>query len=226
MKKNTKRALAVAAIIFVVYNLIVFLIPFQRETVFWVSYGFSIAAFSVISAAVYSAYIKKPDAKSRFYGYPVVRIALIYGGAQLVASVLFMALGDVLKVWIAALVYAVGMGAALIGLISVESVVDEIQAMDVKLKKETTLMRSLQSKVSQIAAQSEDAAVKKLAEEFRYSDPVSSEAIADAEADLVAAVDDLQAAFVDDDKEAMAQLCREIKALLSERNRLCKLNKG
>ena len=87
-------------------------------------------------------------------------------------------------------------------------------------------MRGLQSKVNQIAAQSGDPAVKALAEEFRYSDPVSSEAISDAEADLSAAVDELQAAYVDGDSEAVEKLCHKTSALLAERNRLCKLNKN
>ena len=87
------------------------------------------------------------------------------------------------------------------------------------------MMRTLQSKISQIASQTDDTAIKTLAEEFRYSDPVSNDAIADAEADLAAAVDQLQAAFVDGDNEAMAQLCCKATALLAERNRLCKLNK-
>ena len=87
-------------------------------------------------------------------------------------------------------------------------------------------MRSLQSKVSQIASQTDDAAIKALAEEFRYSDPVSNDAIADAEADLAAAVDELQAAYVDGDNDAVAQLCRKAAALLAERNRICKLNKN
>ena len=87
-------------------------------------------------------------------------------------------------------------------------------------------MRSLQSKVNQIAAQFENADVKALADEFRYSDPVSNDAIADAEADLAAAVDELQSAYVDGDSEAVAKLCRKASALLAERNRLCKLNKN
>ena len=72
----------------------------------------------------------------------------------------------------------------------------------------------------------DDAAIEALAEEFRFSDPVSNAAISDAEADLAAAVDELQAAYVDGDKNAMAQLCCKISALLAERNRLCKLNKN
>ena len=42
---------------------------------------------------------------------------------------------------------------------------------------------------------------------------------------LSAAVDELQAAYVDGDSDAVAQLCRKASALLAERNRLCKLNK-
>jgi hypothetical protein len=87
-------------------------------------------------------------------------------------------------------------------------------------------MRSLQSKVIQLATQSGSPALQALADEFRYSDPVSSPAIADAEADLTAAVDDLQAAFVDGDQDSLEQLCRKASAILAERNRLCKLNKN
>ena len=115
--------------------------------------------------------------------------------------------------------------AVVIGLIASEVVVDEIQVQDEQLKVKVSVMRSLQSKVSQLAGQSEDAAIRALADEFRYSDPMSNEAIAGAEADLAAAVDELQAAIVDGDKESATILCRKVSVLLTERNRLCKLNK-
>lgn len=121
---------------------------------------------------------------------------------------------------------AIILALAVIGLIGAETVVEEIHTQDAKLKKDVSLMRSLQSKVNQIAAQSENAEIKALADEFRYSDSVSNDAIADAEADLVAAVDELQTAYVDGDSEAVAKLCRKASALLAERNRLCKLNKN
>ena len=143
---------------------------------------------------------------------------------------LFMALAALVPAWVAVLVYAIALGAAVIGLISAEAVVEEIRVQDVKLKKDVSLMRSLQSKINQMAAQCDkpDAAaeVKRFAEEMRYSDPVSSEALADIEADLAAAVDELQAAIVDGDSDAAKQLCRKASAVLAERNRLCKLNKN
>ena len=226
MKKDTLRGIVVVGVLLVLYILIAFLIPFAHTMTFWFSFVFTLAAFAVTTVAVYMALGKDADAKSKFYGFPIARIGVIYGAMQLIVSLLFMALAAILPAWIAVLVYALGLGAALIGLISAEAVVDEIQTQDVKLKDNTVMMRALQSKISQLASQTDNAGIKALAEEFRYSDPVSNDAIADAEADLAAAVDQLQAAFVDGDNEAMAQLCRKTTALLAERNRLCKLNKN
>lgn len=225
MNKDTIRGLVVLGVLLVLYILIAFLIPFVHTATFWVSFVFTLIAFAVVAASIYIAFIKNPDAKSRFYGFPIAKIGVLYGTVQLLAGIVFMALAAIVPAWVAVLVYAIALGAAVIGLISAETVVEEIHVQDAKLKKNVSLMRSLQSKVNQIAAQSEDAAIKALAEEFRYSDPVSSDAIADAETDLAAAVDELQSAYVDGDSEAVAKLCRKASALLAERNRLCKLNK-
>lgn len=122
------------------------------------------------------------------------------------------------------LVYALGLGAAAIGLIAADTVAEEIQAQDVRLKVNVSFMRDLQSKVNRMAAQCELAELRQLSEDIRYSDPVSSDALAEIERDLAAAVDDLQAAVVDGDWQAARTLCRNASALLTERNRLCKLN--
>ena len=217
-------------VLLVLYILVAFLIPFVHTAVFWVSFVFTLIAFGVVGASFYIAFIKNPDAKSRFYGFPIAKIGAIYGLVQLIASLVFMALAAWVPVWVAVLVYAIALGAAVIGLISAEAVVEEIRVQDVKLKKDVTLMRGLQSKVNQMASQCDNpdaaAEVKRFAEEMRYSDPVSSDALAGIEADLSAAVDELQSAIVDGDSDAVKQLCRKASALLAERNRLCKLNKA
>lgn len=69
------------------------------------------------------------------------------------------------------------------------------------------------------------AVLKAFSEEIRYSDPVSSPAIAEVEADLSAAIDELQQVVVAGDAEAVKTSCRKGMAILAERNRLCKLNK-
>lgn len=226
MKKEIMRWSIGLGVLLVLYILVAFLIPFVHTATFWVSFLFTLIAFAVVAASIYIAFVKKPDAKSRFYGFPIAKIGAIYGLVQLVAGLIFMALSQWVPVWVAILVYAIALGAAVIGLVSAEAVVSEIQVQDAKLKKDVSVMRSLQSKINQMSAQSENVDIKALADEFRYSDPVSNDAIADAEADLAAAVDELQAAYVDGDSEGVAKLCRKASALLAERNRLCKLNKN
>ena len=229
MKKDTIRAGIGLGVLLVLYILVAFLIPFVHTATFWVSFVFTLIAFGVVGASFYIAFIINPDAKSRFYGFPIAKIGVMYGAAQLLAGLIFMALGLWIPVWAAVLVYAIALGAAVIGLISADAVVEEIHNQDGKLQKNVALMRALQSKLNQMAAQCDDpdaaSAVKKFAEELRYSDPVSSDALADIERDLTAAVEELQSAIVDGDSAATKQLCRKASGILAERNRLCKLNK-
>lgn len=230
MKKDTLRAGIGLGVLLILYILIAFLIPFVKTAVFWVSFLFTLIAFGVVAASIYIAFIRNPEAKSKFYGFPIAKIGVMYGAAQLLAGLIFMALGLWIPVWAAVLVYALLLGAAVIGLISADAVVEEIHNQDGKLRKNVALMRALQSKLNQMAAQCDDpdasSAVKKFAEELRYSDPVSSDALADIERDLTAAVEELQSAIVDGDSAATKQLCRKASGILVERNRLCKLNKS
>lgn len=226
MDQNWKRSAVCLGVLLALYLLLAFLIPFVKTAVFWFSFAFTLIAFGVAGYALYTAFLKKPDARSRFYGFPIARIGVLYGGVQLAVGLLFMALGKWIPAWLAVLVYAALLGAAAIGLVSADAVVETIHTQDRKLKKDVAFMRALQSKANQMAAQCTLPEVRQFCENIRYSDPVSSEALAEIERDLSAAVDDLQAAIVDGDKGVISQLARKADTLLSERNRVCKLNKN
>lgn len=225
MKRDKKQVLCIFAVLLVLYILLTFLIPFAKTAIFWFSFAFTLITFGVAGYALYTAFLKKPDARSRYYGFPIARIGVLYGGIQLAAGLLFMALGKWIPAWLAVLVYAALLGAAVIGLVSADAVVETIHTQDRKLKRDVAFMRSLQSKANQMAAQCNLPEVQQFCENIRYSDPVSSEALAEIERNLSAVVDDLQAAIVDGDSGVICQLARKADTLLSERNRVCKLNK-
>lgn len=153
MKKDTIRGIIALTVVLALYILIAFLIPFIHTATFWVSFMFTLIAFCVVAASIYIAFVKNPDAKSRFYGFPIAKLGVIYGVVQLIAGFIFMALGVWIPVWVAVLVYAIALGSVAIGLISADAVRDEIQRQDVKLKKDVSFMRNLQSKVCQMATQ-------------------------------------------------------------------------
>lgn len=225
MKRNTLRGVIGIGTLLVLYILVVFLVPFVHTLAFWISFLFTLVAFGVTALSSYIAFVRKPDAKSRFYGFPIAKIGVLYGMTQLAVGLVFMALGAWIPAWLAVLVYAVLLCAAVIGLISAEAVADEIGAQDEKLKGNVAFMCDLRSKVEQMAASCDLPEVKRLAEEIRYSDPVSSEALTEVQKELSDAVEELRSAVANDDRENVSALCRRASAVLAERNRLCKLNK-
>ena len=225
MKKDFVRSALCLGVLLMLYILLAFLIPFVKTAVFWFSFAFTLIAFGVTAYALYTAFLKKPDARSRFYGFPIARIGVIYGGGQLAVGLLFMALGKWIPAWLAVVVYAALLGAAIIGLVSADAVVETIHTQDRKLKKDVAFMRSLQSKANQMAAQCHLPEVQQFCENVRYSDPVSSEALAEIEGALSAVADDLQAAIVEGNNGRTCQLAQKADNLLCERNRLCKLTK-
>ena len=100
MNKNTIRGMLGMAVLLVLYILVAFLIPFVHTAVFWVSFVFTLIAFAVVGASIYIAFIKNPDAKSKFYGFPIAKIGVIYGAVQLLAGILFMALAAIVPAWV------------------------------------------------------------------------------------------------------------------------------
>ena len=90
-------------------------------------------------------------------------------------------------------------------------------------------MQALQSKTRMLIGQCEDAellvSLSKLAEAVQYSDPVSSDALEEIEFELTQLVDELQKAVVEQEYVAAQKLVKKAADTLTERNRLCKLNK-
>lgn len=126
------------------------------------------------------------------------------------------------------MLYLVLLCAALIGFVGADSVREEVVKQDANTKKQVSVMRAFQSQVANLSINC-DASVKpeldKLAEEFRFSDPVSSDAIKDAEDELRCCIDELQRAVSENRSVDIPELCRKTSLVLAERNRLCKLNK-
>ena len=91
-RKTTIQSLAILAIVFVVYNVLAFVIPFEKTGTFWLSYIFSVIAIAVQVYVIKVAFCKEKSVKSKFYGFPVANVGVIYMLAQLALSLVFMAL--------------------------------------------------------------------------------------------------------------------------------------
>lgn len=229
MTKNQKRYLAAIAIIFIAFSVIVFAAPLKMNGIFWISYVFSIIAMAIQIYVFKIAFGGGKSVRSKFYGFPIARIGIAYLVIQIFLSVIFMVLAAIVPLWLVIILYVVALAAAVLGLISTNAIRDEIERQDVKLQADTGCMQMLRSQIDSLPEQCEDKeavkALVNLADEFRYSDPVSGEALEDIENNLMALMSELQKAVIDNDAEGVKGLCKRTSAALTERNRLCKLNK-
>ena len=229
MTKNQKRTVIVLAIVLIVFSVLAFALPFKMNGLFWLSYLFGVLAIAVQVYVLKIAFNGTDSVKSKFYGFPIAQIGIIYMAAQLVLSLIFMALAAVAPIWIAIILYVLALAAAAIGFIGADAMRDEIERQDVKLETDTSCITTLRSLVYPLAGRCADtdakAVLTELADEFRYSDPVSGDALKTVETELETAVAVLQEVVSAGTAEQITNECGKVSKLLAERNRLCKLNK-
>ena len=232
MSKNLTRFYISLGIIFVVFTVISFVLPFECNSVFWIAYLFGVLSIGVQAYIMPHAFQQGSSVKSKFYGFPIARVGAIYLAAQLVVSLLCMVLAKVDSAWIRRIEIIVSVllfGAAAIGVLSTEAIREEAERQDAKLKKDVTRMRTLQAKAASLRDQCGEATAKealsKLAEALRFSDPVSSDATIALEDDLASYVDELQVALTEGDYVNVSALSEKAMQVLAQRNQLCKGSK-
>ena len=89
MNKNKTRLYITIGIIFAAFSVIAFAVPFQKNGTFWIAYLFGVIALAVQLYAMPKAFGGE-SIRSKFYGFPVARIAFIYLIAQLALSLVAM----------------------------------------------------------------------------------------------------------------------------------------
>lgn len=229
MTKNQKRTILVTVIVLIAFSVIAFALPFKMNGLFWLSYLFAVFSILVQLYVLKIAFQGTDSAKSKFYGFPIAQIGFIYMVVQLLLSILFMVMAAIAPIWIAVILYVLLLSIAAIGFISTDAVRDEIVNQDKKLEADVSCMITLRSLVYPLADLCSNDASKKilqdLADKFRYSDPVSNVSLTDIEAELELLVAELQIAAAEDSNEDIVSISKKVTATLTERNRLCKLNK-
>lgn len=228
MKKKNIRGYIILLILFIVFSVISFAVPFHKNTVvFWLAYIFGVIAIA-FQIYVFKIAFSGEEVKSKFYGFPIARVGVIYLFSQIVVSIIEMAFATLIPVWILLILNVIIVALALVGCIAMDAVKEEIERQDTQITKDVSNMRKLQSLSNTLVGQS-DAAIKQiiqdLANEFKYSDPVTCDQSISLENELLNMMVEMQKAIIDNDTESIKSLCKKTEGVLAERNRICKLNK-
>lgn len=222
MKKNSVMAYAVLAISFALFNVIAFVIPTAKTATFWIAYAFTVIAFASQIAIWKVAFNGANTLKSKFLGIPLIPVGITYWIIQIIAFVVFMAL-PLTESWIAVVVCALILGISAICLIGTEIGREEISRVEEKVEKKVFYIKSLQVDIEMLSSTESDvdtkAALIKLAEKIRFSDPMSNEALAELETEISAKVKELKTA------ENKAEIITVLDSLVAERNKKVKVLK-
>ncbi|MBO5261804.1 MAG: hypothetical protein J6B45_02040 [Clostridia bacterium] len=232
MKENKKllSTIAVFAILLVLFVVVVTVIPFTKIASSWTAFSFGIV--SIVASCVITVYsFKKGDSVvSKIYGFSLFKLGIAYLALQMAVSVVLLILGAFLNVpvWVAAVLGVLVLGFCAIGLIVVDNAIDIVEEQEEKVEARIKEIKTFNVNVGTIIAICQNNEflphLERLAEAFKYSDPVSSEQTEPLENNLRNEINILTTLVATNSENTVSKI-KEIEALLSSRNAVCKLSK-
>ncbi|MBD9014790.1 MAG: hypothetical protein EGR15_09345 [Lachnospiraceae bacterium] len=223
--KIPKKASIVAIIILAVLEIVAQVVPSEKTPTFWISDA-AVGIAIIIEVVVYYMAIKNRTSMiGKIYGWPIVTISLHYltvlTACGLILTVLSVMVHD-FPIWISIAVYAILYGSAAIQIIAASSTRDYLEAQDTKVEEKTLFMRKLYSEANSLKGTSTDreisAIIIKLADQFRFSDPVSCPEAYEEETLIYSTFEEFKKAVKSNDKDEIRRLNQDLQQLLAIRN--------
>ena len=232
MKKNFKSYAIIWAVLLAVFNIVVFLarpvIPgyvVSYDVRFWIAWVFIIASFAANLLCANKAF-KAENLEKLFYKVPLISVSyrgligmLVLGGALMLIPNC--------PAWIAAIVCVAMAAFTAVAVVKADWAGETVSATHEKVKAQTQFIKLLTVDAETLLgrAKTPDAkiATKKVYEALRYSDPMSSEALGEIEAELAEKFRALEAAVTAD--QGVNEAAESLLETLAERNRKCKAMK-
>ena len=221
MKKNSTKGYVILGILFALVSIIAFAVPTAKTATFWIAYAFTAAAFAA-QIIIWRTALGKEALKSKFLGFPIVHIGIVYAIIQVIAFAVFL-FAPTLPTWSAIVACSVIAGISAVCMISADAGRNEIERVEAKVQKKVVYIRELQADIELLADNETNADVKKaltqLAEKIRFSDPMSNEQLADLEDKISTKIEELKT------NSSQLEIITELNSLLDERNKKCKILK-
>lgn len=227
MDKKQKSVIAVYVIIFIVFNILFWGVPFPKNTASIVVYVFSLISIIAALGITYIAFEKGSDVKSKVYGLPVFKMGIIYAAVQILFGIVICVIACFIEIptWISVVLSVILAGLVAIGVIATDSTRDIIIVQDEMLAAQTRKVKYFKLDMDSVIDKCKDAELKKklekFAEELKYSDPVSSDELESIEKKIADGIGNLSE-LVNKDNAAANDNLEELTNLLSDRNRRCK----
>lgn len=219
-------------IILAVYNVLYFVIPFDRSHsngAFWVTYEFTTFLIVFMAAVVFLG-IRDKEMKSRVFGIPTLYLGYSTLIFQFVVDAVVMSVGNffLIPIWIPIIVEALVSAFFFISLIIRTAYKDTILKIDAQKQRKayiTELIIELQTLSSSICDEVVKKELEKLFELVKYTDPVSSKEVEDLENEISNKVEELKKVASGDNNTKALELIKTITTMVNERKLRLKADK-
>ena len=210
-------------------NVIYYLVPIPKVTASpWIAYGFTMFSVLFTCGVLYFSFFKNEPVKSKAYGFPLFRCALKYMIFQLIFFAVVCLFSVIIPDWVTLIVCILALIFALIGVLSAETartIINNQEQRDAVATAQNTYFRldaaAILNKCTDPAVRPE---LEKLADDIRYSDPVSTPELNDVESYIYNQMRVLDAQ-VNAGSETALTLIADIRRAIADRNQRCKMLK-
>ena len=220
LDKNTIKNLSIFAVIFVIYNVISFAIPFKHTSTFWGAYIFGLIAILLQIAIVMLAANGAETLRKKVYAFPIFRMGIIYLALQLGLSLVFTVAASFIESF---------PGWIIIFVLLTDTARDEIVKIEEEEERQTVQVKTFRINIDSIMRRVDDKDLLKylerLSDTAKYSDPVSCEELYAIENEITDKIAELSSIVQKGDFSLAKALVEEIIDLFDDRNAQCKMYK-
>lgn len=237
MKKAFKYYFFAWAVMFVLFNIVVIALP-KEVTIAGFTYtklgGLSwiiLILFEICFIAhlfCTAVALRQNKLSGTFYRLPLIRLS--YGCLILTVILGCIAMAvPALPSWIPLIITLIITAVYIMAVLKAAAAAELVENIDENVRANTSFIRDLTVDASALMSRAKSdevkAACKKVYEALRYSDPMSSEALADVEGRIKAEFAVLADAVLLEKEDALKSATDELLILITERNQACKINK-
>lgn len=228
MKKNFKFYAVSWALLFAIFNVLAFAVGFKNNASFWTAYIAS--AIAMLLQLVCAKISFKPEKLDRlFLNIPVISITFTGMVASMIIGAVCMVIPSVPVVAVIVIEYLI-LAFTGISVLKANAAAEIVNEVGEKVKEKVQFIKlttaDAQNLMNSAKSESVKSACKKVYEALRYSDPMSSGALAREEAEIADKMAELSSAVASDNADFAESISNEITALVKARNNKCKALKG
>lgn len=236
MKNNRTLVIIGFTSLFVLFNFIVFFLPLDKTTTFWIAYVFTSIALIQVVVVSYLVLAKKDPLKDKFLNFSLIQISYRYFITQFVLGLVLFTLvllkldQDYFYISIIGMILSVGFLGFTITKLSFSKLgINEVERLDKEVANKVDFIKQTLMTVEPLAFRTKDSTLKKamskLIETIRYSDPMSNEASKLLEDKIVSSIEHLNLNFEEKSNDDVMIEIEKIIELFQQRNALIKYKK-